>query len=85
MPYQVPVSLPEILQTTLYLVDHTEHAGEGSQYVEDLRKCLMSAIAELSRNESAGETKKLKGRSVRVFRLQTCLPRGGSGREPIGE
>jgi len=60
MPYQVSVSLPEILRTTLYLVDHAEYAGKGSQSVEDLRKCLKSAIAELS-------FKKLKGRQFRII------------------
>ncbi len=55
MTYQVPVSLPEILRTTLYLVDNTEYVGKESKSVADLRKCLISAIAELSAKETRDE------------------------------
>ena len=52
MTYQVPVSLPEILRTTLYMVDHTEYTGKESKAVAELRDCLIKAIAELAAKET---------------------------------
>lgn len=64
MTYQVPVSLPEILRTTPYLVDHTEYVGKESKAVYlSLRECLIDAIAELSLKETTNETKDETGSS----------------------
>ena len=48
MPYQVQVQLPEILRSTLYLLDNTTYPGKQSKAVADLRACLIHAIADLT-------------------------------------
>jgi len=48
MPYEVNLNLPEILRTTLFLIDNTVYPGKESKTVEDLRHCLVGAITALS-------------------------------------
>jgi hypothetical protein len=51
MPYEIPLNVVEILESTLYLLEHTIYPGKDGKTVNDLKKCISGAIQSL-RSES---------------------------------
>jgi hypothetical protein len=55
MTYEANLDLPAVLRATLSLLEHTNYPTKYSKSTQDLRKCLLNVLAEISAQQASIE------------------------------